>query len=201
MGRYVSLRNRVLAVGLTDTGKVREHNEDSISLDGDIGLVRPRRRHGRLQRRRSRERHRGQDDHEPRARGRTSRRNSTAATSRPACTGPASSCATPSHAPTRSSTRPSKSQTQCEGMGTTVVAAPVLRQPDHDRARRRFADVPAAEGHVRAADAWTIRCSRSSWTAVSTPREEAQRATNKNYVTRALGVERNRRSRGPRTAD
>ena len=38
MGRYVSLRNRVQAVGLTDTGKVREHNEDSISWDGDIGL-------------------------------------------------------------------------------------------------------------------------------------------------------------------
>ena len=38
MGRYVSLRNRVQSVGLTDTGKVREHNEDSISLDGDIGL-------------------------------------------------------------------------------------------------------------------------------------------------------------------
>jgi len=38
MGRYVSLRSRVQAVGLTDTGKVREHNEDSISWDGDIGL-------------------------------------------------------------------------------------------------------------------------------------------------------------------
>ena len=38
MGRYVSLRNRVQAVGLTDTGKVREHNEDSIALDSDIGL-------------------------------------------------------------------------------------------------------------------------------------------------------------------
>ena len=38
MGSYVSLRNRVQAVGLTDTGKVREHNEDSISWDGDIGL-------------------------------------------------------------------------------------------------------------------------------------------------------------------
>ena len=38
MGRYVSLRSRVQAVGLTDTGKVREHNEDSIAWDGDIGL-------------------------------------------------------------------------------------------------------------------------------------------------------------------
>jgi len=38
MGRYVSLRSRVQAVGLTDTGKVREHNEDSIAWDADIGL-------------------------------------------------------------------------------------------------------------------------------------------------------------------
>ena len=38
MSRHVSLRNRVQAVGLTDTGKVREHNEDSIAWDGDLGL-------------------------------------------------------------------------------------------------------------------------------------------------------------------
>ncbi len=69
MGRYVSLRNRVQAVGLTDTGKVREHNEDSIAPRRRHRPVRARRRHGRLQRRRGRERHRGQDDHQPGARG------------------------------------------------------------------------------------------------------------------------------------
>ena len=38
MGRYSSLRTRVQAIGLSDTGKVREHNEDAIASDSDIGL-------------------------------------------------------------------------------------------------------------------------------------------------------------------
>lgn len=42
MGRrsqLVSLRNKLQCVGLTDTGKVREHNEDTIAVDPDIGLL------------------------------------------------------------------------------------------------------------------------------------------------------------------
>jgi protein phosphatase len=35
----MSLRNKLRVVGLTDTGKVREHNEDTIALDPDIGLL------------------------------------------------------------------------------------------------------------------------------------------------------------------
>src|SRR5947199_10550808 len=35
----MSLRNKLRFVGLTDTGKVREHNEDTIAVDPDIGLV------------------------------------------------------------------------------------------------------------------------------------------------------------------
>ena len=38
MARHVSLKGKVQAVALTDTGRVREHNEDSIAWDGDIGL-------------------------------------------------------------------------------------------------------------------------------------------------------------------
>src|ERR1700747_2969854 len=34
----MSLRNKLRFVGLTDTGKVREHNEDTIAVDADIGL-------------------------------------------------------------------------------------------------------------------------------------------------------------------
>ena len=33
------MRNRLRFVGLTDTGKVREHNEDTIAFDADIGLL------------------------------------------------------------------------------------------------------------------------------------------------------------------
>src|SRR5487761_863871 len=34
----MSLRGKISSVALTDTGKVREHNEDMISADTDIGL-------------------------------------------------------------------------------------------------------------------------------------------------------------------
>src|SRR6186713_2397498 len=35
----MSLRGKLRCVGMTDTGKVREHNEDTIAFDGDIGLL------------------------------------------------------------------------------------------------------------------------------------------------------------------
>jgi len=35
----MSLRNKLRFVGATDTGKVREHNEDTIAVDPDIGLL------------------------------------------------------------------------------------------------------------------------------------------------------------------
>src|SRR5881392_737557 len=38
-GRSMSLRNKLRFVGLTDTGKVRDHNEDTIAVDPDIGLL------------------------------------------------------------------------------------------------------------------------------------------------------------------
>ncbi len=38
-GQRMSLRNKLRFVGLSDTGKVREHNEDTIAVDADIGLL------------------------------------------------------------------------------------------------------------------------------------------------------------------
>src|ERR1700739_561615 len=38
-GRSMSLRSKLRFVGATDTGKVREHNEDTIAVDPDIGLL------------------------------------------------------------------------------------------------------------------------------------------------------------------
>src|SRR3979490_3494756 len=35
----MSLRSRLRFVGLSDTGKVREHNRDAIAVDADIGLL------------------------------------------------------------------------------------------------------------------------------------------------------------------
>src|ERR1700721_2612164 len=35
----MSLRTKLRCVGMTDTGKVREHNEDTIAVDADIGLL------------------------------------------------------------------------------------------------------------------------------------------------------------------
>ena len=35
----MSLRGKLRLVGQTDTGKVREHNEDTIAFDPDIGLL------------------------------------------------------------------------------------------------------------------------------------------------------------------
>src|SRR6186713_356530 len=35
----MSLRGKLRCVGMTDTGKVREHNEDTIAYDGDMGLL------------------------------------------------------------------------------------------------------------------------------------------------------------------
>src|ERR1700694_3456086 len=38
-GRGMSLKGKFRCVGLTDTGKIREHNEDTIAFDADIGLL------------------------------------------------------------------------------------------------------------------------------------------------------------------
>src|SRR5580692_8688075 len=38
-GTAMSLRGKLRFVGQTDTGKVREHNEDTIAFDPDIGLL------------------------------------------------------------------------------------------------------------------------------------------------------------------
>ena len=35
----MTLRSKIRFVGMTDTGKVREHNEDTIATDADIGLL------------------------------------------------------------------------------------------------------------------------------------------------------------------
>jgi len=35
----MTLRGKIRSVGLSDVGRVREHNEDTIGVDADIGLL------------------------------------------------------------------------------------------------------------------------------------------------------------------
>ena len=82
----------------------------------------------------------------------------------------------------------SKTQTQCEGMGTTVVAALL-----HDN-RVSVAHVGDSRMYRLRKDSFEQLTMDHSLLQELVDRgfysaEEAQRATNKNYVTRALGVE------------
>ncbi len=187
MSRYVSLRSRVLAVGLTDTGKVREHNEDSIAWDGDIGLYVLADGMGGYNAGEVasgiavktiinlvREAYLSQDlDGVDQATG----------LHRPSII--------LRDAIARANKiihQTSKSQSQCEGMGTTVVAALF-----HDN-RVALAHVGDSRSYRLRKDAFEQLTMDHSLLQELVDRgfyspEEAQRATNKNYVTRALGVE------------
>ncbi len=39
MAQVTSLKGKITLVGQTDTGRVREHNEDTIATDPDVGLL------------------------------------------------------------------------------------------------------------------------------------------------------------------
>ncbi len=187
MAGYVSLRSRVQAVGLTDTGKVREHNEDSIYWDGDIGLFVLADGMGGYKA--------GEVAsgiavktianlvHEAFAGQELEGLDKNTGLHRPSII--------LRDAIARANKiihQTSKSQSQCEGMGTTVVSA-------------LFHDNRVALAHV--GDSRMYRLRKETFEQLTMDHsllqelvdrgfyspEEAQRATNKNYVTRALGVE------------
>ncbi len=187
MARYVSLRSCVQAVGLTDTGKVREHNEDSISWDGDIGLfvladgmggynageiasgIAVKTIVNLVQEAFAGQELKGLDKTTGLHRPSIILRDAIARAN-------------------KIIHQTSKSQSQCEGMGTTVVSA-------------LFHDNRVALAHV--GDSRMYRLRKETFEQLTMDHsllqelvdrgfyspEEAQRATNKNYVTRALGVE------------
>jgi protein phosphatase len=187
MAGYVSLRSRVQAVGLTDTGKVREHNEDSISWDGDIGLfvladgmggynagevasgIAVKTIVNLVQEAFAGQELEGIDKTTGLHRPSIILRDAIARAN-------------------KIIHQTSKSQSQCEGMGTTVVSA-------------LFHDNRVALAHV--GDSRMYRLRKETFEQLTMDHsllqelvdrgfyspEEAQRATNKNYVTRALGVE------------
>lgn len=183
----LSLRGKLRCVGQTDTGKVREHNEDTIAIDPDIGLLVLADGMGGYNAgevasgiavktivnlvRESVERE------DLRIGDRES------GLSRP--------CIILRDAITRANKiiyQTARTQPQCEGMGTTVVGA-------------LFFDNKVAIAHVGDSRLYRLRNDKFEQVTMDHSllqelvdrgfysAEEAQRAANKNYVTRALGVE------------
>ncbi len=60
----MSLKGKIASVALTDTGKVREHNEDMIGTEADIGLFVLADGMGGYNAGEGRERHRRQNHHQ-----------------------------------------------------------------------------------------------------------------------------------------
>jgi len=184
-----SLRGKLRLVGLTDTGRVREHNEDTIAIDPDLGLMVLADGMG------------GYNAGEVASgiavktivnlvRESMEREDMTAID-------PSTKLTRPSIILRDAITRANKiiyqtarSQPQCEGMGTTVVSALLF-------------DNMISIAHVGDSRLYRLRSNRFEQVTMDhsllqelvdrgfySP-EEAQRAANKNYVTRALGVEAN----------
>ncbi len=187
MGRYLTLKGKLRSVGLSDTGRVREHNEDAIATDADLGLFVLADGMGgynagevasgiavKTVMNLVREAYAIQD---------LSGTDKATGLSRPAII--------LRDAIARANKiihHTAKSQEQCEGMGTTIVAG-------------LFYDNRVIMAHVGDSRMYRLRGDRFEQVTMDhsllqelvdrgfyTP-EEAQRVTNKNYVTRALGVE------------
>jgi serine/threonine protein phosphatase PrpC len=183
----MSLKGKLRFVGQTDTGKVREHNEDTIAFDSDVGLLVLADGMGGY--------NAGEVAsgiavktimhlvREALEREDLARPDSATGLSRPAII--------LRDAISRANKiifQTARTQPQCEGMGTTIVAA-------------LFFDNRVAVAHVRDSRLYRLRGSGFDQVTLDhsllqelvdrgfySP-EEAQRAANKNYVTRALGVE------------
>jgi len=185
----MSLKGKIASVALTDTGKVREHNEDTIAVDPDIGLLVLADGMGGYNAGEVasgiavktilnlvREAYQVQD-----------------LQANDRATGLMRPSIILRDAILRANKiihQTSKTQPQCEGMGTTVVAA-------------LFFDNKVTIAHVGDSRLYRQRGDKFEQVTMDHSllqelvdrgfysQQEAQRATNKNYVTRALGVEQN----------
>ena len=183
----MTVRGKIRAVGLTDVGRVREHNEDTIGVDADIGLfvladgmggynagevasgiavktvmslVKEAMEHQDMN---VVDPETGMSRHAIVLRDAIARAN-------------------------KIIYQTAKTQPQCEGMGTTIVAC-------------LFFDNTVAIAHFGDSRLYLLRANRFEQMTMDHSllqelvdrgfysQAEAQRATNKNYVTRALGVE------------
>jgi serine/threonine protein phosphatase PrpC len=187
MNRFVSLKGKLRAVASTDTGRVREHNEDAIAWDPDIGLfvladgmggynagevasgIAVKTIMNLVREAFATQDLTGNDQDTGLSRPGIILRDAIARAN-------------------KIIHQTSKTQEKCEGMGTTVVAG-------------LFHDDRIIVAHVGDSRMYRLRGDRFEQITLDhsllqelvdrgfyTP-EEAQRVTNKNYVTRALGVE------------
>jgi protein phosphatase len=183
----VTLRGKLKCLGETDTGRVREHNEDTIALDADIGLLVLADGMGGY--------NAGEVASGIAVKTIMNLVRESVEREDLAATDPTSGLSRRSivlrdaiHRANKIIFQTAKTQPQCEGMGTTVVAA-------------LFHDNRVTFAHVGDSRIYRLRADRLEQVTLDhsllqelvdrgfyTP-EEAQRAANKNYVTRALGVE------------
>jgi len=182
-----SLRGKIDFAELTDTGRVREHNEDAIGSDPDIGLMVLADGMGgynagevasgiaiqivtELAVEGANREHRDEiDAHSGLMRQSIVLRDAV-------------------YRANKIIFQTAQSQTQCEGMGTTIVAS-------------MFYDNKVSIAHVGDSRAYRLRDGKFEQLTLDHSllqelidrgfysAEEAQRSTNRNYVTRALGVE------------
>jgi protein phosphatase len=185
----MSLRGKINSVAVTDTGKIREHNEDMLGTDADLGLfvladgmggynagevasgIAVKTIINLVKESALREDLSIPDKETGLKRSSIILRDAI-------------------HRANKIIYHTSKTQPQCEGMGTTIVAC-------------IFHDNKVSIAHVGDSRLYRLRDSRFEQMTLDHSllqelvdrgfysQEEAQRATNKNYVTRALGVEQN----------
>jgi protein phosphatase len=187
MGRYVSMKGKLRAIGLSDTGRVREHNEDAIAWDNEIGLFVLADGMGGY--------NAGEVASGIAVKTIVNLVREAYAQQDLVGTDKSSGLSRPGiilrDAIARANKiihQTSKTQEKCEGMGTTVVAGLLY-------------DNRLIVAHVGDSRMYRLRTDRFEQITMDhsllqelvdrgfyTP-EEAQRVTNKNYVTRALGVE------------
>jgi PPM family protein phosphatase len=187
MAQMSSLKGKLTFVGQTDTGRVREHNEDTIATDADAGLLVLADGMGGY--------NAGEVASGIAVKTITNLVREGLAREDLGSVDRGTGLSRPSIVLRDAITRANKiiyqtarSQAECEGMGTTVVAA-------------LFYDNRISIAHVGDSRLYRQRGSQIAQVTMDhsllqelvdrgfySP-EEAQRAANKNYVTRALGVE------------
>ena len=187
MAQTASLKGKLTFVGQTDTGRVREHNEDTIATDPDVGLLVLADGMGGY--------NAGEVASGIAVKTITNLVREGLAREDLGSIDRSTGLTRPSIVLRDAITRANKiiyqtarSQAECEGMGTTVVAA-------------LFYDNRISIAHVGDSRLYRQRGSQIAQVTMDhsllqelvdrgfySP-EEAQRAANKNYVTRALGVE------------